>query len=337
MFLGRRNFIPELFADCEWTASGRDAFIAIAKNFRRRKTLHVPEFFCPLTLSILEKFFDVKTYVDLPTESIPRFETINANPGDIVLVLDIFGMRSRDTWVGFLELRPDLVFLEDHSHAPFSEWAKNSSANFTMASLRKCFPIASGGYVGGADFKRVEGPKGGRHEDDKLRGQYLRKLYMDGCKISPDSFVGMFNSVEAHYNSNTDFFEMGDVSKEVLFSLDVEKMQKARRANFEALKSELEGFGGFYNFINADTADDMSLFNPMLVLNSGALREALRKDMLFRRIYTPVLWDLDREKVSGEAYDVSSRIIDIPLDFRYGPAQVEYVASALKHFAEKNG
>ena len=58
----------------------------------------------------------------------------------------------------------------------------------------------------------------------------------------------------------------------------------------------------------------------MLVLNSGALREALRKDMLFRRIYTPVLWDLEREKVSSEAYDVSSRIIDIPLDFRCGPA-----------------
>jgi hypothetical protein len=327
------NFVPKQFADTLWVPSGRDAFIALAKNFGEKKTLHVPFYYCHLTLEIIKRNFNVKHYEDLPTEPSPRFETINAKPGDLILAVNFFGSRNADTWKQFAEANPTASIVEDHSHAPFSKWAKSSCAEFSLASLRKSFPLPCGGYLRGKQLKHLEAPKGGEYEANEIRAQYLKTLYCAGAKIDTKSFIDLFLKVEAHYDNNNDWAEMSDMAKEVLVHLDIDKMQSLRESNFGAISPYIDG--SFYTFINRETSDKFSRFNPTFVLKDFETREALQKTLSANGIYPTVLWNIEKNTESEEARKLSDSIITVPLDFRCSARECEFVGNILKKFAGK--
>ena len=329
------NFVSRQFSDSLWTSSGRDSFMALAKNFDQKKTLHVPHYYCHLTLEIIKRHFNVKRYEDLPTENFPRFDTIKAKAGDLVLAVNFFGSRNAETWKSFANENPSLTIVEDHSHAPFSEWAKQGCAEFSLASLRKSFPLPCGGYLKGKALKHLAAPAGGEHEANEIRAQYLKTLHAAGAKMHSKFFVDLFMKVEAHYNANNTLTLMSDTAKAVLFHLDIEKMQMLRDKNFIVLSDFIGASNLAYAFINRNAADKFSRFNPTFVLENSESREALRKHLHANKIYPTVLWEMEKYNASEEACELSRRIITIPLDFRCSACECEFVGNILKHFRVK--
>lgn len=139
--------LEEMLSSCEFLASGRDALARIARVLKEKKTLWLPSYFCPALIRILSNFFELKFFEDYPSESSPRFETLNPQSGDFVLCVNFFALRSREIWQGWTDEHKDIAIIEDHTHAPFSDWAMNSSADFAFASFRKSLPLPDGAYL----------------------------------------------------------------------------------------------------------------------------------------------------------------------------------------------
>ena len=133
----------------EFLSSGRDALLRILKleNFSDTQTLWIPEYFCPSVVRILRKVANVKFYFDSPIEQSPNFETLTPAENDAVLIVNFFGWRNFQLWQDWQNSQTKkLIFIEDHSHAPFSNWAMNTQVDYSFASLRKTLPLPDGAY-----------------------------------------------------------------------------------------------------------------------------------------------------------------------------------------------
>ena len=135
---------------CELLSSGRDALLRILKleKFSDTQTLWIPEYFCPSVVRILRKVANVKFYFDSPTKQSPNFETLTPAENDAVLIVNFFGWRDCQIWNDWQKTQTKkFILIEDHSHAPFSNWAMNTQADYSFASLRKTLPLPDGAYL----------------------------------------------------------------------------------------------------------------------------------------------------------------------------------------------
>ncbi len=107
----------ELFSTGCASLFGLEKILNEKRNKRLR--LHLPCFFCMEAASKLAKAFDICWYRDLPTEKYPDFDTLNASSGDLVLAVNLFGIKSPEVWYDWLKKHGDVILVEDHSHDPF--------------------------------------------------------------------------------------------------------------------------------------------------------------------------------------------------------------------------
>ena len=161
--------IADFISGCELLSSGRGALLRALDIVKFGGVLHVPEFFCPALKKILSAKFRVKTFLDIPSEPRARFDTIEARDGDAVLAVNFFGLRNSADWYSWAGSRPKIILIEDHSHAPFSDWAMNTRADFSFASLRKCFPLPDGAYLRSKNFSPSKIYSGGGEQPDFSR------------------------------------------------------------------------------------------------------------------------------------------------------------------------
>ena len=66
----------------------------------------------------------------------------------------------------------------------------------------------------------------------------------------------------------------------------------------------------------------------MLVFPFGELRDRYRDQLISQDVYAQIHWILDPD-TAPYALDLSRRILTIPLDQRYGPEDVDRIASML--------
>jgi len=109
-----------------WYALGRHAVEALVEQLRPR-AVWIPDYFCHEVVPSWERLASVQTFEDDPRWPEPRWETIRARRGDIVLAVNYFGAREGSGWAEHAE---DFVLVEDHSHDPFSPWAAASTAPY---------------------------------------------------------------------------------------------------------------------------------------------------------------------------------------------------------------
>lgn len=147
--LFKRNAGRRFVEGCELLSCGRDALFRILgiEKFSPNNSLWIPEYFCPDVVRALRRLANVKFYKDFPSEKNPRFETLLPRLGDIVLMVNFFGLRRGEEWSRWRDKNPEIKTVEDHSHAPFSRWAERSGADYSFASLRKSLPLADGAYL----------------------------------------------------------------------------------------------------------------------------------------------------------------------------------------------
>ena len=60
--------------------------------------MFLPRYFCPEAARSISKNVKVEFFEDLPSEDSPRFETLNAAPGDAVMAVNFFGLRDLALW-----------------------------------------------------------------------------------------------------------------------------------------------------------------------------------------------------------------------------------------------
>jgi len=182
-------------ATARFLGSGRDALRFIIANGRARRgwqRLWVPGYYCQdVVRSLASTGIPLAAYGQDPFMMPRPLEAMDLRPGDAVLKVNYFGTvccaPEDDATV------PGVETIEDHTHDPWSPWARQSAADWCAVSLRKTLPVPDGGIAWSpAGHPLPEGPKvTPEHACAALRGleaMLLKGLYLDGHEVDKATF-----------------------------------------------------------------------------------------------------------------------------------------------------
>ena len=304
----------------ELFSSGRDAILRILhlEKIEASRRVFLPHFFCPQLVKIISGKCEVGFYEDLPSETFPRFETLAPKRGDIVIAVNFFGLRNRSIWETWA--KPEGVLLaEDHSHAPFSDRALSSRADYAFASLRKCLPLPDGAWLKS---------KGRKAAKMFLRGGGMEPFAADSLSLAAvlerqsgaeaaETARALFYESEAKLNAKTSFSRISGYSCETLRRLDVEKTAAVRSANFEAFCGAMDGLCGvrIMNFGTAENPRDV--YCPALKFDIPKMRDIVYSALRGRGVFASIYWGGLGKNASPAARRESDTTFVLPLDFRH--------------------
>jgi hypothetical protein len=304
--------------------SGRDALRALLTWGREThgwRRLLVPSYFCQDVVAAVKRDCEVGVYEYAPTQ--PSARCVDVAPGDVVLVVAMFGMRPS------ARIGRAAVVVEDHTHDPLSPWATHSGADYAITSLRKTMPIPDGGVVWSPrDLPvPVEREPTIEHRDgvlQRLSAMTLKVHYLAGHDVAKPTFLELAARAERAIGAGP-VSGISEYSRSRLPTLPTVAWRKVKARNLRAFRDSL-GDLPHVTFLDAP-------FAATLLFEQPALRDRVREALIALRIYPTVLWPLDEPAVAGipEAdIELSRRILSIPCDYRYSQDDMTRVAMELK-------
>ena len=155
-----------------------------------------------------------------------------------------------------------------------------------------------------------------------------KRIYLKTGDGDKSSILKLYAEVENIVECNATVRSIGEESKNLLFGLNIEKLQRSRAENFFLFKDIVDA-----ELLNGNISDINSVFNPVVLLDDVGSRNALRSHLIEEKVYPPVHWNLDGvENVSPESKNLSECVLTIPLDYRYSKYDVERVAKIINNF-----
>ena len=132
------------------------------------------------------------------------------------------------------------------------------------------------------------------------------------------------------YKENEDEFnempirKMSALTHNLLRGIDYERVKQVRKSNFQYLQKLL----GDYNLLHLREPEGPFAY-PFLVEGG----EKLRKKLLEKKIYIPVLWPnvLNECEKNSLEYRYAQEILPLPVDQRYTVKDMEYIAENIKN------
>ena len=320
----------DILAPFELLSSGRDALFRILKleKFSDLQTLWIPEYFCPSVVRSLKKIANIKFYLDYPSEEKPRFQSLTPAENDAILIVNFFGLRRLNIWQNWLSSQnKKLITIEDHSHAPFSQWAINSQADYSFASLRKSLPLADGGYL----RKKNSAPQkifqsGG--DSANFANDMLSASALQATTDYNESVNKLYYSGENKLDGKLTVSRISKYSFEILQQLNLKSIAQRTSDN---LKIFCENFVDSKNCIElnrkfANTNDTASVFNPILKFSSMQLRDKCHNALFEIGVMPSIYWGGLGNSVSQTAHDECDTMLAIPLDFRHSHDDAKHIA-----------
>jgi hypothetical protein len=300
------------FADAHGFNLARSAFQALLQA-RRVRRVFVPYFICSVmpdaarTIDVEVVGYELDEALELP--DLPRLA-----PEEMLLYVDYFGLKAdyiRSTLSGHY---PNALIV-DNSQALFSPALPGVP---TLYSPRKFVGVPDGGWLVNAPAN-LEQPEPGTSV-----GHFVALLGRLG------------NAPEAHY---ADFVRTEEILSEqglkgmswattrLLDSIDYRSVRRRREANFSQLHAALSAINAFKPAHAPGTA---ALCYP-LMSEDAASASALRAALLEQRIFVPSYWRevLNDPRAPALERDLSARLLPLPIDQRYGPQQIDRLASII--------
>ncbi|MBU2666816.1 hypothetical protein KOI35_25220 [Actinoplanes bogorensis] len=309
-------------AGSELFATGCGAISALLRRLALPGRLHVPSFFCTGVAEALSKDMPLAWYRHLPDGHGPHLDTLQAEPGDIVLAQNLFGREDGSAWRAWITAHPTVTVLEDHSHDPFGPWARTSISPYAVASLRKTLPVPDGGLLWsplGLDLPAPTGrPSEGAHL--KLTAMLLKSAWLDGHTAAKDVFRTLQQQGE-HTLLGSDA-PASAFTTAVLPLLDIPAVRSASTRNARALSALLD--------LDWSVPEGAAPFRVQLTSNT---RDTLLAHLAAHGVFAPVHWRQSRDAFwSGdeEAATWADRILTVPVDHRCTPSDIHRLATLLK-------
>jgi hypothetical protein len=308
--------------------SGREALRLLAEHGARRRgwrRLWLPDYFCQDVVAALSGCgLRLASYRDHPLRRAPDLP--DARRGDAVLLVNYFGLR------GPLPIArvEGVELVEDHTHDPDSAWARDSAADFCVASLRKTLPVPDGAALWSPRGHALPAapPLSAQRRDvsaTRLTAMVLKALYLQGHSAEKEAYRALADGAERALAA-PGVSAMSPLARAVAAAHPVERWRRARSANHAALSSRLGDLG--WATVLGPAPEGGVPYCCALALDSHARREGVRRRLVAERVYPAVLWPLEgaRLRVHREARAAGGRILTLHCDGRYGLADMQRVA-----------
>jgi hypothetical protein len=308
-------------------ASGSGALTTLIRELKPGR-LHVPTYFCMGVVAALAAHMDLGWYRELPDGAGPHLDPLHAEPGDAVLVNNLFGRGYPEPWDAWAREHPRVTVIEDHTHDPLSGWARASSAAYCVASLRKTMPVPDGAVLWSPRGEPLPAPVGAESPaaSQKLAAMVLKASWLRGRDVDKPAFRALQQAGEVGLRDCA--APASAFTQAVLPRLDVSRLRSVRAENARVLVKSL-GFG-WYPLTHGPP--DAVPFNVQLLCRSEAARDALLAHLAAEQIFAPVHW---RQPVtefwSGDAVaaEYAARLLTVPVDHRYDTVDMQRIVDVL--------
>ncbi len=320
-----------------WYASGRGALLALWHTLTTTqigRTVHLPVYFCPHTVAYWRaRGVPIRTYLDDPSRTEPDWTTLHPNPGDVVIAVNYFGIRDSAVWHTWLAAHTNIISVGDHSHDPLSNWAFSDTFTYGFASIRKTSPIPDGALLwasGGATLPLDPPPSsvGWTGSALKLAAMVLKANYLrdQPRQALKERFRELQIAGEEHL-ANEPVQGLSPWSRVLIDAGFPQAWREQRANNVRSLLGMLPETDRFVPLFRTWSPRQCP-FNVVLMFRDATGRAEAREGLIDAQIYCSVHWPLS-ETSNSLAYDVSQRILTIPVDQRYGQPAIERIAKVL--------
>lgn len=327
-------------------ASGREALRLLLRHLaaQGRSRLVLPAYLCESVEQAALGAGDwVVSYVDVGPELQPQAgplrDALATEPAATAYVeVQVFATPTLPDVRAVLTdaERQGVAIIEDRTHNALS--APEPTRPLALASLRKWFSLPDGAVAVGTDLT----PDPSEPAFVALRGGALsaKWRFLTAGEGDKPSFLAGIAQGERALDTNRAARAMSPSSRALLDAADIAAIAAARRANHDHLRARIDrdALRGVLRPLEA----------PLDALSPGAVplglpvlspcRDLLRRFLIEHDVYCPVHWPLP-PAVDEERFPVAHarnrELMTLVIDQRYGPSDMDRVATLVERFAKE--
>ena len=323
------SWLPAMEDNC-FAFSGRNAIdIAIRDIVKSHdvEILYAPSYCCVSMLqefidrNIKIEFFDIGYKNGRFTYNIPP-----CNAHSVVLIMSYFGLDVNEAHKTIHEIKKTgAIVIEDITHSLLRDDAVSEYSDYAVVSLRKWFPIPTGGWVGKKMGLLLEKPM--------LDSNHTVREKIDAMREKHDYLEGKLNTKENFLRAQAKFendlihvdrmLKIDDMSLDILKSMNIKEIICQRRKNARILLNMLTDLNKIISIPNVDLSKDVPLFLPVIMRKNA--RNSLRKYLINMGIYCPIHWP----EVMGAPVSIRENELSLICDQRYSQCDMHAIADAI--------
>ena len=317
-----------------YVSRGIDALDIIIKNTNLQSVL-LPSYLCESILIPFKKnkvkisFYKINKDLTINLEEIKN--KLKNNKIDSILIINYFGfIQPKLKELNNYCEKNNISLIEDSVQSAFTKHIPISQFHFN--SYRKLTPIIEGSFLGSKQKLKIKF----KNSFKQFLFTYTKLLFSLLKNIEP---------LRTKSNSTISYCEeklidypipakMSKLSKSLLKKQDFNKIALRRRKNFLFLLNNIKNIKALFNSLPNQVVP--SGF-PIILKNNGE-RNNLRKKLIKNNIYCPIHWHLPKEinkEKYGESWNLSEKILTIPVDQRYNLEDMKRVIKILNQIFPK--
>lgn len=320
--------------DTKFTLSGRTSIYYVLKNILKShivRKAYLPSYSCEsMSKPFLDLGIEVKYYDVYYNEGLKYDINIDENT-DIFLAMNYFGYSSTnmERYIKKFKEKGKIV-IEDITHSILSSKKYSEYSDYLIGSLRKWFPIASGGIAVNMNSKFEE--ELSKKSNDKLitikkTAMQNKKEYLENQdEDSKEIFLKQYQKSGKILDEDYQNYSIDEESLKIIMGINIEKIIKSRIENTKIIYETLKNTKNIKFLINNFNDKDALLFVPIILEK----RDFLRKFLIKNNVYLPVHWPQE-EKINN----IFENELSLVCDQRYNTKQILWYLNLIKNYLNK--
>ncbi|MFP7479734.1 hypothetical protein [Terribacillus saccharophilus] len=332
----------ELGFDNRLVLSGRTAIDLILEDLKPQikddTTVYFPSYCCDSMLQpFIERDINVEFY-EVYFDKGLKYKIDLDEKCDIFFAMNYFGFTESNMNDFILAFkRKGITVIEDVTHSLLSKCNAENYSHYKVASIRKWFPILSGGLA-----VKIEGSftieTCNKTNNKMIQSRYdamaLKKKYIHDYQINynlKEIFLNLYKEANDNLNKNYRLFAMDKKSINILANSDINSIIEKRRENASVILDYInENKGNDIIPVFSNLKDeDCPLFVPIIIEQNN--RKKLREFLSKNNIFLPVHWGKP-VLIKGEYIQMYDRELSIVCDQRYDTQDMEYTLKLMDTF-----
>ncbi len=319
-----------------WTDTGRSAILLALQQLLQKgvdRVAYLPLYCCEsVKQPFIQLDFDIKYYSMGKDLQHPCYLP-NDLENKVFLFINYFGFENKPvySWLKQMSQRNNFYIIEDCVQAAFNNF-NHKLSHYKIYSFRKFTAMPDGAVlISRYPFNNLKLDLSSGNEKF-LSMQVVGKILRGSIK-DDDLFLNMLKKSEELLYKEIIPKEMADISKIIMERIDVDVLKYKRRTNWSILHNLIKknsflksNIISLYTQLSDST---VPLGYPIIVNNN--LRDKLLNFFITKNIFCPVHWRMNNSLIK-EDYELSNKILTIPIDQRIGKKELEYIGDNLITF-----
>ena len=322
--------------DIKFTLSGRTAIDFVLNNIllkKHIKKVYMPSYCCDTMIYPFKNLGIEVKYYDVYNNQGLKYNINLQEECDLFFAMNYFGYSNTnmEMYIKHFKKR-GITVIEDVTHSILTNKRNSQYSDYLIGSLRKWFPIASGGIAVSMNSKfdiNLNNCSNQKLINTKSEAMQNKKRYIVENKGEKEVFLNKYIESDKILDVDYKMYSIDNESYKIIMGMDLEKIKKQRMKNVQIIYRELKSNHRINFLVEEYKKDDCLLFVPILL--NTELRNSLKKYMIQNRVYLPIHWPLE-EKINN----IFTQELSLVCDQRYTEKQIQEYIELIIEFLKNN-